>query len=196
MSSIERLLPPNWLAASAESFVNTCCEFYDDTAHSIIQPPPGAKDRDEFGYAMNVSMPQWSHQRQEPTSLAREVQEYLAKPTTVMEPLEWWSKHQLRFPQLAAMARDYLCIPGSSVAVELEALAISLVHRELAGRYGTPIPGWDWPTEPVPPEAPVMGPPEWVLPPRIASPPLTWEEYWSLMKKEGTNLEEGKKEDE
>ncbi|KEP46653.1 hypothetical protein V565_187450 [Rhizoctonia solani 123E] len=82
------------------------------------------------------------------------------------------------------------------VISRLEALAISLVHGEPAGRYGTPIPGWDWPTEPAPPEAPAMGPPEWDLPPRIASPPLTWEEYWSSMKKEGTDLEEGKKEDE
>ncbi|CAE7119567.1 unnamed protein product [Rhizoctonia solani] len=82
------------------------------------QTQPGVHTADEFEYAMKASMPQWLHQTQEPTSLAREIHEYLAEPTTTTEPLEWWSKHQSRFPRLAAMARDYLCIPGSSVAVE------------------------------------------------------------------------------
>ncbi|KEP45717.1 hypothetical protein V565_247380 [Rhizoctonia solani 123E] len=81
------------------------------------------------------------------------------------------------------------------VISRLEALAVSLVHGEPVERYGTPIPGWDWPTEPAPPEAPAMGPPEWDIAPRIASPPLTWEEYWSSMRKEGTDLKEGKEED-
>ncbi|CAE6479261.1 unnamed protein product [Rhizoctonia solani] len=115
---LERLLPRNWLSESAESFAHTCRKFYDSATHPTVQPHLGTKDMDEFEYAMNASMPQSIHQHQEPTSLAREIQEYLAEPTTTMEPLEWWSKHQSRFPRLAAMARDYLCIPGSSVAVE------------------------------------------------------------------------------
>lgn len=35
-----------------------------------------------------------------------------------MDPLTWWRLNEHRFPRLAAMARDYLCIPGTSVAVE------------------------------------------------------------------------------
>ncbi|KAF8705378.1 protein dimerization, partial [Rhizoctonia solani] len=117
-ASIERLLPSNWLSECAESFINTSHAFYNDTISSTVQPPPGISDVDEFDHAMHASMPQWAYRHQESTSLAREIQEYLAEPTTTMEPLEWWSRHHQRFPRLAAMARDYLCIPGSSVAVE------------------------------------------------------------------------------
>ncbi|CAE6444320.1 unnamed protein product [Rhizoctonia solani] len=110
-ASLQRLLPHTWLSESAESFAHTCGKFYDSAAHPTVQPHLGTKYMDKFEYAMNASMPQSTHQHQEPTSLAHEIQEFLAEPTTTMEPLEWWSKHQSRFPRLAAMARDYLCIP-------------------------------------------------------------------------------------
>ncbi|CUA69681.1 hypothetical protein RSOLAG22IIIB_08603 [Rhizoctonia solani] len=35
-----------------------------------------------------------------------------------MNPLDWWRENWNRFPRLAAMARDFLSIPGSSVGVE------------------------------------------------------------------------------
>ena len=32
--------------------------------------------------------------------------------------LEWWKAHQLKFPNLSRMARDYLAIPATSVPSE------------------------------------------------------------------------------
>ncbi|CAE7077857.1 unnamed protein product [Rhizoctonia solani] len=99
-----QILPKNWISECAEAFPQLT------TREGI--------DGDEFDRAMHASMPQWFRQHQEPTSVVHEIQEYLAEPTTSTAPLDWWNKHASRFPRLAAMARDYLCIPGSSVAVE------------------------------------------------------------------------------
>ncbi|KAG8718235.1 Zinc finger BED domain-containing protein 1, partial [Ceratobasidium sp. 423] len=116
--TLKRLLPDSWLSKCAQAFEKTLQTFYNGAVNPVVQPQPGTTEIDEFAHAMHSSMPQWLHQHQGPTSLAREVQEYLAEPTTTIDPLEWWNKHQSRFPWLAAMARDYLCILGSSVAVE------------------------------------------------------------------------------
>ncbi|CUA76156.1 Zinc finger BED domain-containing protein RICESLEEPER 2 [Rhizoctonia solani] len=115
------ILPSNWIYDSAEAFSGAFSQFYsgkDDKSilqNLIVREGP---EVDEFDRAMHDSMPQWLHQPHEPTSLTHEIKEYLSEPTTSMAPLDWWNKHELRFPRLAAMARDYLCIPGSSVAVE------------------------------------------------------------------------------
>ncbi|CAE7152603.1 unnamed protein product, partial [Rhizoctonia solani] len=116
-----QILSDNWISNSAEAFVRTAAHFYGDTIDKSTQPQPAAReglDVDEFDRAMHASIPQWLCQHQEPTSVLHEIQQYLAEPTTSMAPLDWWNKHSSRFPRLAAMARDYLCIPGSSVAVE------------------------------------------------------------------------------
>lgn len=50
----------------------------------------------------------------------REVKEYLAGPLNVLciDILKWWQEHQVQFPILARITRDYLAIPGSSVPSE------------------------------------------------------------------------------
>jgi hypothetical protein len=58
----------------------------------------------------------------------REVKEYLAGPlnVTCRDILKWWQEHQVQFPILAQIARDYLAIPGSSVSAER---AFSSMHH-------------------------------------------------------------------
>lgn len=34
------------------------------------------------------------------------------------DPLSWWREHQAAFPLLSNLARNTLCIPGTSVAAE------------------------------------------------------------------------------
>ncbi|KDR74580.1 hypothetical protein GALMADRAFT_71005, partial [Galerina marginata CBS 339.88] len=53
--------------------------------------------------------------------LADEIQRYLRFEGGVGEvanPLGWWKVHAAAFPTIARMARDYLCIPATSVLVE------------------------------------------------------------------------------
>jgi hypothetical protein len=49
-----------------------------------------------------------------------ELEEYLAAPLAVLETdiLQWWKANTATYPCLAAMARDYLAIPATSVPVE------------------------------------------------------------------------------
>lgn len=49
-----------------------------------------------------------------PTTTSSELNEYLAEPIrpTSTDPLVWWSSAEKQFPTLAAMAKDYLAVPG------------------------------------------------------------------------------------
>ncbi|GFR31732.1 hypothetical protein TNCT_298471 [Trichonephila clavata] len=50
----------------------------------------------------------------------KELNEYLSMPRVSFEhdPLNWWKVHYESFPSLKVLARKYLCIQGSSVALE------------------------------------------------------------------------------
>ncbi len=49
-----------------------------------------------------------------------EIDEYLAIPVESqnVNPCEWWKHHQTQYPILAKIARDYICIPATSVSSE------------------------------------------------------------------------------
>src|SRR5438034_8566875 len=49
-----------------------------------------------------------------------EIDEYLAIPIEPknIDPCEWWKNHQSQYPILAKIARDYICIPSTSVPSE------------------------------------------------------------------------------
>ena len=34
------------------------------------------------------------------------------------DPLSWWRRHAARFPSMAGLAREYLCVPAPSVPAE------------------------------------------------------------------------------
>ena len=50
----------------------------------------------------------------------KELNKYLEADTLSLSeyPLHWWRNHETAFPPLAKTAKHYLCIPGTSVAVE------------------------------------------------------------------------------
>jgi hypothetical protein len=50
-----------------------------------------------------------------------EIERYMQEPMARAEDwtaMQWWSSNKHRFPYVAAMARDYLCIPGTSAESE------------------------------------------------------------------------------
>ncbi|KAJ1569561.1 hypothetical protein HK096_002696 [Nowakowskiella sp. JEL0078] len=53
------------------------------------------------------------------SSTENELENYLKlPPETKIDPLKWWQANKKRFPILSLMAKDYLAIQASSVAVE------------------------------------------------------------------------------
>ena len=49
-----------------------------------------------------------------------EVKEFWKEPTLHIDdhPLQWWERHESRFPTLARLAKCFLCVPATSVPAE------------------------------------------------------------------------------
>ena len=47
-----------------------------------------------------------------------EVERYIAEPVHIRNPLMWWKHYEQRFPSLAILARNFLCVMGTSVPSE------------------------------------------------------------------------------
>jgi hypothetical protein len=68
----------------------------------------------------------------------RELAEYMRFPVEGVGacPLQWWRDHKQFFPGLAVVARDYLCLPATSAAVErffsVSGLTISSLRSRLS----------------------------------------------------------------
>jgi hypothetical protein len=60
-----------------------------------------------------------------------ELEHYLVAPKAAMSSdiLKWWDIHELKYPHLAKVARDYAGIPGSSVPRYAETLRLDLRLR-------------------------------------------------------------------
>ncbi|XP_066598831.1 uncharacterized protein [Prorops nasuta] len=65
-----------------------------------------------------------------------ELEEYLSQPRVGCNEdiLQWWKRHEIQFPVLAKMARDYLAIPATSVPAERLFSKASLIIRKHRNR--------------------------------------------------------------
>ena len=116
-SILKELFSDDWISDCAGALVETCEDYYNQDSHSPdIQPqPPKAQtpDSNDFDALFEASIPQRSPQSLGSASLQKEISEYLSEEVIgEVSPLTWWRNHEARFPRLAAMARDFLCIPG------------------------------------------------------------------------------------
>lgn len=57
---------------------------------------------------------------------------YLQEPTIAADenPLEWWRKHQLIYPTLAALAKAYLATPPSSASSERMFSVVAKIYNK------------------------------------------------------------------
>lgn len=96
----------------------TCQEFYDTKPDLIFSESQSQEakvhDINDFDYrfdATDIPVPS-SPGYDQSSSLAQEILNYLSEPVHKGSPLDWWRNNASQFPRLAAMARDFLCIPG------------------------------------------------------------------------------------
>ncbi|QRV98020.1 AC transposase [Ceratobasidium sp. AG-Ba] len=123
-----KLFSRDWINGCAESLVETFNEFYrpheakiEPLNSAIGSSQPEDTGLDEFTRAWKAQLsftPRSRRPNAKAGSIASEISQYLDEDTTTLSPLVWWRINAERFPRLAAMARDFLCIPGTSVAVE------------------------------------------------------------------------------
>ena len=55
-----------------------------------------------------------------PPEISNEIDEYLSvivEPSNI-NPCDWWKHHQLQYPVLSKIAKNYICIPATSVPSE------------------------------------------------------------------------------
>ncbi|KEP46257.1 hAT family dimerization protein [Rhizoctonia solani 123E] len=121
---IEDLLSAEWMSDCANALIQTCQEFYSLPFDGPLNESQPQKSEivgfNTFSHAFRASVPQRSGQSFNTRSASQELADYFSEdviPDT-QSPLAWWQVNAAQFPRLAPMARDFLCIPGSSVAVE------------------------------------------------------------------------------
>lgn len=115
------LFSKTWIKDCATAFVDTCNKFYNTQDTTSSYPIASAKveeldSGDEFSRAWNAQVPSPPPDSSNSSSLSTEITEYFKEPLTKLAPLTWWRLNEHRFPRLAAMACDFLCIPGKFVA--------------------------------------------------------------------------------
>ncbi|KAG8712921.1 Zinc finger BED domain-containing protein 1 [Ceratobasidium sp. 394] len=118
------LFSDSWVDDCANALRDTCNEFYnvtEPTSSTESTEAPQAEELDvwdDFSRAWRAQLPACAFEAPASSSLSAEIAAYLKEGLTTMALLAWWRLNAHRFPRLAAMARDFLCIPGTSVAVE------------------------------------------------------------------------------
>lgn len=116
--TLEELFSEDWTSDCAKELVETCQLYYDPHSRftSIDSQIREAETIDitDFDSALEASVPQDFSQPESPP-LSKEISDYLSERVIgKASPLDWWRKNGGRFPRLAAMARDFLYIPGTS----------------------------------------------------------------------------------
>lgn len=87
------------------------------------QPPPCKKNcalSDLFGETFSLPKRQDTHTMSPTDQAMSEIRAYRElEPLNLSDdPLSWWAKHEGAYPLLSNLARNTLCIPGTSVAAE------------------------------------------------------------------------------
>ena len=91
---------------------------------AVSEPPPAKRLKGLAAVLKNIE--EENGQTQMSSSLTpsqrvdKEIVSYLEFPAVEADadPLEWWKREQGRFPNLAYLARKYLCVCGTSVPSE------------------------------------------------------------------------------
>ncbi|QRV96184.1 hAT family dimerization protein [Ceratobasidium sp. AG-Ba] len=118
------LFSEEWVDDCAASLQDIGDSYYNDTEQNTHSDPvnnfqPDDFDvTDDFSRAWQAQIPSRTLHASISNPISSELAVYLKEGLTKMAPLAWWRLNAHRFPHLAAMARDFLCIPGTSVAVE------------------------------------------------------------------------------
>ncbi|CAD6203843.1 GSCOCG00009826001-RA-CDS, partial [Cotesia congregata] len=74
----------------------------------------------------------------------KELEQYLSQPRalSIEDILIWWKRHELQYPILAKMARDFLSISATSVPAERLFSKASLVIRKHRNRLNNESARW------------------------------------------------------
>lgn len=90
---------------------------------SAVTTPEPPKKKASLGDLLNAMAPAASNslERAVATEHDKEFSWYCSLPCLAdknSDPLQWWIQHAETFPNLATLARKYLCIPATSVPSE------------------------------------------------------------------------------
>lgn len=74
----------------------------------------------------------------------KELEQFLSQPRAMNneDGLQWWKRHELQFPILAKMARDFLSISATSVPAERLFSKASIVIRKHRNRLNNESARW------------------------------------------------------
>ena len=79
--------------------------------------PDAAADQtnDFMDWIDNIIEPENTHTSPEGIrdQITRELQRYIAEPTSRIDCMKWWKTMEPVFPHVAVLARKYLCVPGA-----------------------------------------------------------------------------------
>jgi hypothetical protein len=113
------LFSDDWVSDCAKALEDTCDAFYSLESPSdtqpkppMVMPTPQSNHTNDFARDWKANLPFRTTYLPPSSSSKAEISRYLREDLTEMSPLAWWRSNAHRFPKLAAMARDYLCIPG------------------------------------------------------------------------------------
>ena len=77
-----------------------------------IKAPADKKRKTVFSYMDG------DYEEDENENAEDEIFKYQAEPVLIRNPLDWWRHYSGRFPRLAKLAKEFLCIMGTSVPSE------------------------------------------------------------------------------
>ncbi|KAF8605763.1 hypothetical protein BDV93DRAFT_554102 [Ceratobasidium sp. AG-I] len=127
------LFSKTWIKDCAVAFVNMYNRFYNaqDTTGShpaILSKAEELESSNEFPCAWKAQIPSLPSGASSSSSLSLEITEYFKEPLTTMAPLTWWHINTYRFPQLAAMARDFYAFQDPLLPLSVSSVAAGMLY--------------------------------------------------------------------